>query len=66
VFDASADYRFGPNGRYQVSLWGRNLGATQYCYTRISMAGTGFGDVEACAPNEATRFVGVSVRAQFR
>jgi iron complex outermembrane receptor protein len=66
LFDASADYRFGPSKRYQVSIWGKNLGATQYCYWRGSMAGVGFGDVEACAPNEATRFFGVSVRAQFR
>ena len=66
VLDASADYRFGADGRYQVSLWGKNLGATQYCYWRVSQAGVGFGDVEACAPNEATRFFGLSVRAQFR
>ena len=65
VYDASADYRFGPERRFQVSVWGKNLTATQYCYSRSSQAGLGFGDVEICAPNEGTRFFGVSLRADF-
>jgi iron complex outermembrane receptor protein len=66
LFDASADYRFGSNKRYQLSVWGKNLTATQYCWQRGSLAGLGFGDVEGCYPNEATRFFGVSVRANFQ
>jgi len=65
LFDASVDYRFGPDRRYQVSVWGKNLTAKEYCYWRTSQAGLGFGDVEGCAPNEGTRFFGVSLRANF-
>jgi iron complex outermembrane receptor protein len=65
LLDASVDYRFGTEQRYQLSVWGKNLGATEYCFFRSSQAGLGFGDVEACAPNEGTRFFGVSLRANF-
>jgi len=65
VHNASASYQFGPAERYQVTAWGKNLTATQYCETRVNEAGLGSGDVIACAPNEATRFFGVSFRANF-
>ena len=48
-----------------MSVWGKNLTAKEYCYWRTSQAGLGFGDVEGCAPNEGTRFFGVSLRANF-
>jgi iron complex outermembrane receptor protein len=65
LVNASADYQFGPKHRYQVSLAGKNLSGTQYCFFRSSQAGTGFGDVIACYPNDARRFVMASIRVNL-
>jgi iron complex outermembrane receptor protein len=65
IHNAAADYSFGPDNRYRVSIWGKNLTATQYCSLRSSLTGLGFGDVVECAPNEATRFFGLSARVDF-
>jgi iron complex outermembrane receptor protein len=65
LFDASARFAFGREQRHEAVLWARNLTATQYCIARQSLAGLGTGDVVGCVPNEARRFVGLSLRTRF-
>lgn len=65
IYNAKASYRFGPEERYEASLWGKNLTQTQYCTVRSSLAGLGFGDTATCTPNEARRFFGLSFRANY-
>lgn len=65
LFNASAGYQFGRKQQYEVSLWGRNLTGTQYCVMHISMSGLVFGNITTCAPNEARRFFGITIRGSF-
>jgi len=61
LIDASARYRFGAKERFEVALWGRNLGATRYCMRRGLAEGVGSGDIINCQPNEGVRFFGLSL-----
>lgn len=65
LVDASARYRFGENEQFEVTLWGRNLGASRYCVRRTLLGGLGSGDAYTCQPNEGIRFFGVSLFARI-
>jgi iron complex outermembrane recepter protein len=65
LVDASARYRFGKRGRFEVTLWGRNLGASRYCVRRGLLGGLGSGDAIDCQPNEGIRFFGLSLFARI-
>jgi len=64
LIDASTRYRFGKQERYEVALWGRNLGATTYSARRGDVGGIGVGNVINCQPNEGIRFFGLTVAAR--
>lgn len=65
VIDASTRYRFGEAGRFEATLWGRNLGGTTYCVRRAGLRGLGSGDAISCQPNEGIRFFGLSLFARI-
>ena len=65
LVNASARYRFGKKERFEVTLWGRNLGGSTYCVRRGLVGGLGFGDAINCQPNEGIRFFGVSLFARI-
>ena len=65
LVDASARYRFGAEERFEVTLWGRNLGASRYCVRRLLLGGLGSGDAINCQPNEGIRFFGLSLFARI-
>jgi iron complex outermembrane receptor protein len=65
LVDASARYRFGEKERFEVTLWGRNLGASRYCVRRSLLRGLGSGDAITCQPNEGIRFFGLSLFARI-
>ncbi len=65
LIDASARYRFGQDERFEVTLWGRNLGASRYCVRRGFAGGLGSGDASNCQPNEGIRFFGLSLFARI-
>jgi iron complex outermembrane receptor protein len=65
LVNASARYRFGKEERFEVTLWGRNLGGSTYCVRRGLLGGLGFGDAINCQPNEGIRFFGVSLFARI-
>jgi iron complex outermembrane receptor protein len=65
LVDASARYRFGKDERFEVTLWGRNLGGSTYCVRRGLVGGLGFGDAINCQPNEGIRFFGLSLFARI-
>ena len=64
LVDASARYLFGEKERYEVMLWGRNLGAARYCVRRGLLGGLGSGDAINCQPNEGISFFGISFFAR--
>jgi len=65
LVDASARYRFGKDERFEVTLWGRNLGGSTYCVRRGLVGGLGFGNAINCQPNEGIRFFGLSLFARI-
>lgn len=65
LVDASARYRFGEEERYEVTLWGRNLGGTTYCVRRGIVGGLGSGDALNCQGNEGISFYGLSLFARI-
>jgi len=60
LFDARLVYEFGSSGKYELSLWGKNLGDERFCTTNGS---TPFGSGQ-CGPNEP-RTYGASLRLSF-
>jgi iron complex outermembrane receptor protein len=65
LVDASTRYRFGDREQFEMTLWGRNLGASRYCVRRGLLGGLGNGDAINCQPNEGIRFFGLSLFARI-
>jgi iron complex outermembrane receptor protein len=65
LVDASARYGFGEQERFELKLWGRNLGGSSYCVRRALLGGLGSGDAITCQPNEGIRLYGLTLFARI-
>lgn len=61
VWNARAAYTFGPNGRYSIAAWGKNLSEEAYCETRSDISVFGF---VGCLPTEPRTF-GITGMIEF-
>lgn len=57
-------YTFGPNDRYTVAAWGKNLTGTDYC-TNIGDLRGGLSETQTCTPYIGDPTYGVSARLNW-
>ena len=65
LVNARAAYSFGAKHPYEVAFWAKNLTATQYCVQRSSLGGIPNGNTAVCVPNQARKFVGLTLSGSF-
>lgn len=66
IVNARGSYRFGPDGKYDISVFGRNLGGTQYCMERTTnISSSAFGGSAVCSGNPGVPIVGASASLSF-
>jgi iron complex outermembrane receptor protein len=64
LVNARASYAFGPNNRYEVAVWGRNLTDTEYCDTYGDLRG-GIGESISCLRNDPLVTYGITASIFF-
>ena len=60
---ARGTYTFGPDERYSVSVWGKNLTGTDYCTAKLDLRG--LGETIFCTPYIGDPTYGVSARVNW-
>jgi hypothetical protein len=63
ILNARGIYSSGPDGRYQIAVWGENLTDTEYCGFLAELRG--LSENVRCAPNIGTPTYGVTVGMRF-
>jgi iron complex outermembrane receptor protein len=61
---ARAAYTFGPDERYSVAIWGKNLTGTDYCTAKLDIRG-GLAETIFCTPYIGDPTYGVSARVNW-
>ena len=60
--DARASFRFGPDERYEVAAWGRNLSGEEYCRGATSLQGLVESNLCLASLSEPTYGMNVAIR----
>jgi iron complex outermembrane receptor protein len=63
ILNARGIYSSGPDGRYQITVWGENLTDTEYCGFLAELRG--LSENVRCAPNIGKPTYGVTVGMRF-
>ena len=64
IVNARVSYAFGPENRYELAIWGKNLTDTEFCQEYGELRG-GFGESIPCIRSDALVTYGISASVFF-